>query len=301
MTGTDCKNFVCFQKQKRVAAFESLLNTLHRPHSSVEVTREKDDGKMAWHVFIPDSLLEESNDPKIRTYKVGQVARACAIFGVGHIWIYRAGGGDGKFIKTVLEYAETPQYLRKRLFPLMPELKYVGVIPPLRTPHHKLKGKPKVGEIREGFAFRKGRRVYADIGLDDLAMVEGDVEGRATFRIVSVRPLRVVLSKPEEYWGYRVHLTRKPLAKTLKKAGLDLVIATSRMGRDIREVKLPPLEGEVGFVFGSPRKGVMELLGEENYDFDLILNTVPNQRTETVRTEEALLATLAVFNLIRRD
>ena len=281
--------------------FESLLNTLHRPHFSVEVTIAKDDGKMAWHVFIPDSLLEESDDPKIRTYKVGQIARACAIFGVEHVWIYRAGGRDGRFIKTILEYAETHQYLRKRLFPLMPELKYVGVIPPLRTPHHKLKGKPKVGEIREGFAFRKGRRTYADIGLDDLAMVEGDIEGRATFRIVSVRPLRVIPAKPEEYWGYRVHLSRKSLAKTLKKARLDLAIATSRKGRDIREVKLPPLEGEVGFVFGSPRKGVMELLGEEEYNFDLILNTIPNQRTKTVRTEEAVLATLAVFNLIRRD
>lgn len=261
---------------------------------------------MAWHVFIPDSLLEESDDPKIRTYKVGQIARACAIFGVEHVWIYRAGGRDGKFIKTILEYAETPpQYLRKRLFPpLMPELRYVGVIPPLRTPpHHKLKGKPKVGEIREGFAFRRGKRVYADIGLDELATVEGGVEGRATFRIVSVKPLRVIPARPVEYWGYRVHLTGKSLAKTLKKAGLDLSIATSRRGgRDVREVKLPPpLEGEVGFVFGSPRKGVMELLGEEEYDFDLILNTIPNQRTKTVRTEEAVLATLAVFNLIRRD
>jgi predicted SPOUT superfamily RNA methylase MTH1 len=256
---------------------------------------------MAWHVFIPDSLLEETDDPKIRTYKVGQVARACSIFGVEHIWIYRAGGRDGKFIKTVLEYAETPQYLRKRLFPLMPELRYVGVIPPLRTPHHKLKGKPKVGEIREGFAFRRGRRVYADIGLDELAIVGGNIKGRATFKIVSTKPLRVVPTKPEEYWGYRVHLTRKSLAKTLKKAGLDLVIATSRKGRDIREVEIPPLEGEVGFVFGSPRKGVMELLGEEKFEFHLILNTVPNQRTETVRTEEALLATLAIFNLIRRD
>ncbi|HDZ35677.1 MAG TPA: methylase [Thermococcus sp.] len=256
---------------------------------------------MAWHIFIPDSLLEEADDPKIRTYKVGQIARAAAIFGIEHIWIYRAGGRDGRFIKTLLEYAETPQYLRKRLFPLMPELRYAGVIPPLRTPHHKLKGRPKVGEIREGFAFRKGRRVYADIGLDDLAVVEGDVEGRATFRIVSTRPLRVIPAKPREYWGYRVHLTRKSLAKTLKKARLDLSIATSRMGRDVREVKLPPLEGEVGFVFGSPRKGVMELLGEEEYDFDLILNTIPNQRTATVRTEEAVMATLAVFNFIRRD
>ncbi|NJE07192.1 methylase [Thermococcus sp. M39] len=258
---------------------------------------------MTLHIFIPDSLLEETTDPKIRTYKVGQIARAAAIFGVEHIWIYKAGGKDGKFIKLILEYAETPQYLRKALFPIMKELKYVGVIPPLRTPHHKLKGKPKVGEIREGVIIKKGKRLYADIGLDELALVEGSGEGRMTFKIVSVKPLKVIPVKPVEYWGYRVHLTNKTLAKTLKKAKLNLAIATSRKGEDVRKVKLPPLEGEIGFVFGSPRKGVMEILRDfnEDYPFDLILNTIPNQKTKTVRTEEAVLATLAVFNFIRRD
>ncbi|ADT83068.1 putative RNA uridine N3 methyltransferase [Thermococcus barophilus] len=258
---------------------------------------------MTLHIFIPDSLLEETADPKIRTYKVGQIARAAAIFGVEHIWIYKAGGKDGKFIKLILEYAETPQYLRKTLFPIRKELKYVGVIPPLRTPHHKLKGRPKLGEIREGVIIKKGKRLYADIGLDELALVEGSGEGRMTFKIVSVNPLKVVPAKPAEYWGYRVHLTNKPLAKTLKKARLDLAIATSRKGEDVRKVKLPPLEGDIGFVFGSPRKGVMEILRDfnEDYPFDLILNTIPNQKTKTVRTEEAVLATLAVFNFIRRD
>jgi len=258
---------------------------------------------MTLHIFIPDSLLEETADPKIRTYKVGQIARAAAIFGVEHIWIYKAGGRDGKFIKLILEYAETPQYLRKTLFPIRRELKYAGVIPPLRTPHHKLKGKPKLGEIREGVIIKKGRRLYADIGLDELALVEGPGEGRMTFKIVSIKPLKVVPAKPVEYWGYRVHLTNKTLAKTLKKAGLDLAIATSRRGEDVRKVKLPPLEGEIGFVFGSPRKGVMEIMRDfnEDYPFDLVLNTIPNQKTKTVRTEEAVLATLAVFNFIRRD
>ncbi len=253
---------------------------------------------MSWHVFIPDSLLEEKEDPKIRTYKVGQIARAAAIFGVEHIWIYRAGGRDGKFIKTVLEYAETPQYLRKRLFPLMPELRYAGVLPPLRIPSHKLRGKPKVGEIREGYVFIRKGKPYADLGLDRPAEVQGSVRtGRGTFKIISLKPLRVVQAKPVGYWGYRVHLTGKPLSKTLKKAGLDVVIATSRMGRDIRKVRLPDLSREVGLVFGSPRKGVFELL-EEEYEFDLTLNTLPSQWTETVRTEEAVLATLAVLNVV---
>jgi hypothetical protein len=261
---------------------------------------------MTWHIFIPDSLLEESRDPKIRTYKIGQIARASAIFGVEHIWIYKAGGKDGRFIKLILEYAETPQYLRKILFPLKDELRYVGVVPPLRTPHHKLKEKPKIGEYREGVIVKRGKRVYAEIGLDELALVEGKGEDgeRMTFKIVSVNPLKVVITRPpDEYWGYRVHLTNKPLAKTLKKARLNLAIATSRKGEDIRKIKLPPLEGNIGFVFGSPRMGVMEILREfnEDYEFDLILNTIPNQKTKTVRTEEAVLATLAIFNFIRRD
>jgi len=47
----------------------------------------------------------------------------------------------------------------------------------------------------------------------------------------------------------------------------------------------------------------MEILRDfnEDYPFDLILNTIPNQKTKTVRTEEAVLATLAIFNVIRRD
>jgi hypothetical protein len=31
--------------------------------------------------------------------------------------------------------------------------------------------------------------------------------------------------------------------------------------------------------------------------FDFVVNTIPDQGTATVRTEEALLATLAVFNV----
>ena len=257
---------------------------------------------MTWHIFIPDSLLEESRDPKIGTYKVGQIARAASIFGVEHIWIYRAGGRDGDFIKLVLEYAETPQYLRKYLFPIREELKYAGVIPPLRTPHHKLKRKPRIGEIREGVIVKKGK-TYADIGLDELALVEGKgLEGRYTFKIVSKRPIRVVPARPEEYWGYKVHLSKKTLAKTLKRARLDVAIATSRKGKDVRKAELK-LAGNIGIVFGSPRKGVLEILREfnEDYRFDLILNTIPNQKTQTVRTEEAILATLAIFNFIRRD
>ncbi len=137
--------------------FESLLNSLHRPPQfSIGATTSKDDGKMAWHVFIPDSLLEETDDPKIRTYKVGQVARACSIFGVEHIWIYRAGGRDGKFIKTVLEYAETPPVPQEEAVPADARAQVRGSDTAAEDAAPQTQGKAKGRRNPRGFRLQKG-------------------------------------------------------------------------------------------------------------------------------------------------
>lgn len=100
-------------------------------------------------IAIPSSALINETDPKIKTFKIGMIARACAIFRVEEIVIYRDPKlNESKFIKDVLEYAETPQYLRKYI-PIKRYLRYVGVLPPLKIPSHKSK-RLKVGEIREG-------------------------------------------------------------------------------------------------------------------------------------------------------
>ncbi|MFQ6062565.1 MAG: putative RNA uridine N3 methyltransferase [Methanosarcinales archaeon] len=85
-------------------------------------------------ILIPSSLTLESKDLKIKTYKVAQIARAASVFRVDKIIIYKDKDyNDSKFISTILKYAETPQYLRKRLFALKKDLKYAGIILPLRT------------------------------------------------------------------------------------------------------------------------------------------------------------------------
>ena len=82
-------------------------------------------GRTLVSLLIPSSYTEESPDPRIKTYKVGQTARAAAIFRVDEIVIYRTSGPDDtKFISTILRYAETPQYLRKALFPMQDALRY---------------------------------------------------------------------------------------------------------------------------------------------------------------------------------
>jgi predicted SPOUT superfamily RNA methylase MTH1 len=53
--------------------------------------------------------------------------------------------------------------------------------------------------------------------------------------------------------------------------------------------------------FGAPSRGLHEIVKEEEAKLDstvdFVVNMIPEQGTATVRTEEALLASLAVFNL----
>ncbi|RLI12938.1 hypothetical protein DRO35_01660, partial [Candidatus Bathyarchaeota archaeon] len=55
-------------------------------------------------------------------------------------------------------------------------------------------------------------------------------------------------------------------------------------------------------VFGSPTQGLQEIVKQENIRLedvaDFIINMIPNQGVETVRTEEAIYATLAVLNIL---
>ena len=130
-------------------------------------------------VAFPDTVLEEHDSLREKTVKLGQVARACSIFGVDSVEVFRdpRGGGEAPLIRRVLEYLETPQYLRRRLFPLDESLKYAGLLPPLRIPSHK----PKVasaslhpGEFREGAVLDDG--VTVDVGLE--VPLSAESEGR---------------------------------------------------------------------------------------------------------------------------
>jgi len=54
-------------------------------------------------------------------------------------------------------------------------------------------------------------------------------------------------------------------------------------------------------VFGAPSRGLHEIAKEEGAELgeivDFVVNMIPEQGTVTVRTEEALLASLAILNM----
>ncbi|HYZ50143.1 MAG TPA: putative RNA uridine N3 methyltransferase, partial [Nitrososphaeraceae archaeon] len=129
-------------------------------------------GTVFMDVAIPDSSLIDEQTKRDKSIKVSQISRACCIFRVGRIYIYRdktsaSAKKDRKLLKAILTYLDTPQYLRRKLFPITDELEYVGILHPVKAPHHKAK-KTVIGDIRVAVLIESKGRLFADIGLDSL-------------------------------------------------------------------------------------------------------------------------------------
>lgn len=271
---------------------------------------------------IPASIVSDTPHLREKTSKIGLIGRAAAIFGVDEIIIYQDEPkldqkADADLIATLLSYMETPQYLRKKLFKLKPELRFAGILPPLRTPHHPLDKKAadlKVGEYREGVTIAKVKEnMLVDIGVEKTALIlktHLPVDERVTVKILSIgEQILAELASREEipyYWGYKVVLWKNSFGRLAKNTRFDLKIATSKYGvtfnngikRKIAEKWRSAENVLVGF--GAPTRGLFEIVKYEGLNLndvvDFVVNTIPEQATETVRTEEAVMASLAVFN-----
>jgi predicted SPOUT superfamily RNA methylase MTH1 len=277
------------------------------------------DRKLA--VAIPVSIVSDIPHLREKTLKIGLIGRAAAIFCVNEIVVFPDNLGvnqkrDRNLIVTLLSYMETPQYLRRRLFKIKPELRYVGILPPLRTPHHPLQKrakKLKTGEHREGAVVsvtEEGSLV--DIGVERPVLIADKlpVNRRVTIEITKAgKHPRVALADREEieaYWGYTVTPSKVSFGQLAKAHAYDLVIATSKMGAPLPQVADKLKErwkkaDNILVAFGAPTQGLQEIVAQENLSLDRVadftVNTIPDQGTETVRTEEALYVTLALLNI----
>ena len=102
------------------------------------------------------------------------------------------------------------------------------------------------------------------------------------------------------YWGYKVK-ERGSLAGLLSSWSGNIII-TSRKGKVISKdtgKKYAESQKELLVVFGSTSKGVHEIIGNKikQIQNSKVLNFFPNQATETVRLEEAILGVLSILNL----
>jgi hypothetical protein len=279
-------------------------------------------GKTELAIAVPASLVSDTPHLREKTARIGAIGRAAAIFGVNEVIIFPDNPAvnqsrDLSLISTVLSYIETPQYLRKYLFKVKPELRYAGVLPPLRTLHHPVTKKLrelKVGEFREGVTVSRVKDgVLVDIGVERPFLVEDKeikLSKRVTVRTTAINPEpKAAAVKRKEiptYWGFQVTTSDVPLGQLVKQRGFDMVIATSRLGTPFTNVKEAILTRwknsyQALIAFGAPTRGLHEIAKLENIVLDqianFVVNMIPSQGTETVRTEEAVLASLAVLNI----
>ena len=262
-------------------------------------------------VSIPDTVLEEKESLRDKTEKLGSIARACAIYGVDTIEVFRdpRERGEANAICKILEYLETPQYLRKRLYPLDETLRFAGVLPPLRIPSHKPRIPPNrvpPGEVREGVVNPDGT---VDVGLEMSPRLGSKAQPgkRVTVRISSKPPVAEIIKKEEAgaYWGYTVETKR--LAEVFADPRFAIKIATSRWGTGLPDGMalfraLLRRADSVKLVFGAPSRGLFDIVGPDlEHKVDMILNLFPGQQVETVRTEEAVFAALGLVGLLSSE
>ena len=273
-------------------------------------------------IAIPASTISDTPHLREKTSKMGLIGRAAAIFRVDEIIVYPDcpkvdQRRDLDFMALLLNYLETPQYLRKQLFKLEPDLEYAGILPPLRTPHHPLSGKTKhlkVGEYREGVVLSETKEgLIVDIGVQQPALLRQKqfiVGDRLTIQVVNIgKQIDVQTVSREQvpqYWGYRVRVEQRSFGQIAAEADFDLKIATARIGDNFMNVvdKIGEAWGSsqrILVAFGAPSRGLHEIVQDEGLNLtalaDFTVNMVPEQGTVTVRTEEALFASLAILNI----
>jgi predicted SPOUT superfamily RNA methylase MTH1 len=265
---------------------------------------------------IPDTSLVDCSDMRQKTMKVGLLARAMAVFRVECVIVYETGKlrskakRDSDLLVRLFEFMDTPQYLRKRIFPMTPSLKFAGLLPPLRTRSHPLESEPSelsVGMIRWGVQVRLGK---LDIGVGQLVDHSEALSERTPtlLRIIETNPkIRVEPIKRHEidrYWGFEVERITDLVERLEKSSQMTRIIFSrnaspyDRLENEI--ISTVSNTKSILGVFGGPKHGVSELLPDEKEaikkNSDFRVNTILKQGTETVRLEEAVIASLALIN-----
>jgi predicted SPOUT superfamily RNA methylase MTH1 len=268
-------------------------------------------------ITIPDSSLSDEQTKRDKSIKIAQFARACSIFRVTRVYIYHDSLSDFEkddphLLKTILLYLDTPQYLRKMLFPMMHQLQYAGILHPIKAPHHRVLEdikKVKAGDVRTGVIVKVKGQLFVEVGLGSLVPFVGEgLEGKKvnvkfTSSYPNLKAIQAIEQDILDYWGYQVKEVAS-ISKLLASLDKTAIIITSRKGRYFKNIEAGLAEDakivqNILVVFGAPKHDLHEILAKEGAStkpYEYVVNMFPNQGTETVRLEEAVLGTLAILN-----
>ncbi|VYS67323.1 unnamed protein product [Arabidopsis thaliana] len=294
-----------------------------------------EEGRATVSIAIAGSIIHNTQSLELATRLAGQIARAATIFRIDEIVVFDnkssseiesaatnasdSNESGASFLVRILKYLETPQYLRKSLFPKQNDLRYVGMLPPLDAPHHLRKHEWE--QYREGVTLSEkapnSEGTLVDVGLSKSVVVD-QVLGpgiRVTVAMGTDHDLDLVRQivppcKPREeagmYWGYEVRYASQ-LSSVFKECpfegGYDYLIGTSEHGLVISssELKIPTFR-HLLIAFGG-LAGLEESIEDDNQYkgknvrdvFNVYLNTCPHQGSRTIRAEEAMFISLQYF------
>ena len=282
-------------------------------------------------ILIPSSIVDNAQSKELRTYLIGEIARTLGIFKVSEVIIFHDKLKDNSkdyinyFIKN-LQYLETPQYLRKTLFPMSDDLKLSGLMNPLESQHHLRKD--EWSPYREGCVLDRpvnGEYSWVNIGLNKdckinqkipprtrvtVKLNESNFDPKLKYYTGTVVSMSEPFIKNGTYWGYVVRVCETYndiFNNSIYKEGYDFIIGTSDKGENYRNANYEKKKDfkHCLIIFGgiSGIEGMMiddehnQINSKENIskNFDLYLNTCMNQGLRTIRTEEAILISLAVI------
>eukprot|EP00924_Labyrinthula_sp_SR-Ha-C_P015031 maker-scaffold_9-snap-gene-6.46-mRNA-1 protein AED:0.01 eAED:0.01 QI:52/1/1/1/1/1/2/29/386 len=287
-------------------------------------------------IALPGSILDNAQNRDLKAYLAGQVARALAVFSIDEVIVFddkstithSETDNANYFLARLFQYLETPQYLRKDLFPRHQDLRYAGILNPIDAPHHLRAN--EISDFREGIIvespFKKVGK-FANIGLENpIKLLTNEVTKdlqvgtRVTVKILRDKKKAVgeivnCFTPREEkgiYWGWKTRLCDNLLQVFSKSpffGGYDLIVGTSENGTNEmfeKDFTLGSFD-HLLIVFGGvqglekcvedtkdfERKGIKRNMTK--FLFQKYLNTCPGQSSRTIRTEEAILISLSAL------
>ncbi|XP_034565987.1 putative methyltransferase C9orf114 homolog [Notolabrus celidotus] len=221
-------------------------------------------------------------------------------------------------LARILQYLECPQYLRKWFFPKHQDLQYAGLLNPLDSPHHMRIDDES--DYREGIVLdrptKQGKGSLVNCGMRKDVRIDKQLQSglRVTVKLnttqnqesklykgVVVAP-HIPRTEGGVYWGYSARLASclsAVFTESPYKEGYDLTIGTSERGSHLDQTSLSPFK-HLLVVFGGLQGLEASVDADQNLEvtdpsvlFDLYLNTCPGQGSRTIRTEEAILVSMA--------
>ena len=284
-------------------------------------------------VAIPSSALKSAQSKELRTHLIGRIARMLAVHTVDEVVIYvdnpyelqlEVDKRHSVFFSRILQYMETPPYLRKDLFPMSPDLKFCGLLPPLETPCHMRRDDASM--YREGVCLnslcRRTGKSEVNVGLGQPVVIDRALKPgtRVTVRLgasTGGRAVGVACSPSEPrvkyglYWGFQTRVATS-LSRVFTEGphagGYDAMVGSSQAGGDAPKGLRLPEAKHMLVVFGG--EGGIESAVENDEElgtlkkdarglFDMYVSFGGAAGTRELRLEEELMVGLTTLGMLR--